>query len=92
MLSEDWKGLSVLYLCPIKALLNNLESRLHRYCGLVGRNAALWHGDVGNGRCQRILRDPPDCLLTTPESLEAMLVSANVDARSLFQNIRGDRR
>ncbi len=30
MLSEDWKGLSLLYLSPIKALLNNLESRLHR--------------------------------------------------------------
>ena len=28
MLSQDWQGLSVLYVCPIKALLNNLESRL----------------------------------------------------------------
>ena len=34
MLSEDWQGLSVLYLCPIKALLNNLEFRLTRYCSL----------------------------------------------------------
>ena len=48
MLSEDWQGLSVLYLCPIKALLNNLEFRLTRYCSLVGRRAALWHGDVGS--------------------------------------------
>ena len=28
MLSEDWRGLSVIYLCPIKALLNNLAPRL----------------------------------------------------------------
>jgi ATP-dependent helicase Lhr and Lhr-like helicase len=32
--------------------------------------------------------DPPDCLLTTPESLELMLVSPNVDARGLFMNLR----
>ena len=88
MLSEDWQGLSLLYLCPIKALLNNLESRLHRYCGLVGRNAALWHGDISTTDRKRIQRDHPDCLLTTPESLEVMLVSPNVDSRSLLQNVR----
>ena len=37
MLSEDWHGLSVLYVCPIKALLNDLDSRLRAYCSLVGR-------------------------------------------------------
>ena len=88
MLSEDWQGLSVLYLCPIKALLNNLEFRLTRYCGLVGRRAALWHGDVGAGARKRIQREPPDCVLTTPESLEVMLVSPNVDSRNLLGNVR----
>ena len=88
MLSEDWQGLSVLYLCPIKALLNNLESRLTRYCSLVGRRAALWHGDVGAGARKRIQREPPDCVLTTPESLEVMLVSRNVDSRNLLGNVR----
>jgi ATP-dependent helicase Lhr and Lhr-like helicase len=88
MLSEDWQGLSVLYLCPIKALLNNLEFRLTRYCGLVGRRAALWHGDVRAGARKRIQREPPDCVLTTPESLEVMLVSPNVDSRNLLGNVR----
>jgi ATP-dependent Lhr-like helicase len=88
MLSEDWQGLSVLYLCPIKALLNNLEFRLTRYCNLVGRQAALWHGDVGAGARKRIQREPPDCVLTTPESLEVMLVSPNVDSRNLLGNVR----
>jgi ATP-dependent helicase Lhr and Lhr-like helicase len=88
MLSEDWQGLSVLYVCPIKALLNNLEFRLTRYCSLVGRRAALWHGDVGAGAKKRIRREPPDCVLTTPESLEVMLVSRNVDSRNLLGNVR----
>ena len=88
MLFEGWRGLSVLYVCPIKALLNNLDVRLQRYCSLLGRQSALWHGDVTQGDRKRVLRDPPDCLLTTPESLEVMLVSRNVDARSLFSNLR----
>lgn len=88
MLSEGWKGLSVLYICPIKALLNNLDTRLQRYCSLLGRRSALWHGDVTATDRRHVLRDPPDCLLTTPESLELMLVSPNVDARSLFSNLR----
>lgn len=88
MLSEGWTGLSVLYICPIKALLNNLDVRLDRYCTLLGRRSALWHGDVKSSARKKILREPPDCLLTTPESLEVMLVSPNVDARSLFSNLQ----
>jgi len=88
MLSEGWTGLSLVYICPIKALLNNLDVRLQRYTSLLGRRSALWHGDVTTTARRHVLRDPPDCLLTTPESLELMLVSPNVDARSLFANLR----
>lgn len=88
MLSEGWSGLSVLYICPIKALLNNLDLRLQRYCSLLGRRSALWHGDVNQSTRKQILREPPDCLLTTPESLEVMLVSPNVNARRLFSQLR----
>lgn len=88
VLSEDWNGLSVLYVCPIKALLNNLDDRLQRYSTLVGRRSALWHGDVKASARRAILRDPPDCLLTTPESLEGMLVSPNVDEKRLFSRLQ----
>ena len=79
MSAEGWTGLSVLYLCPLKALLNNLLPRLETYGGWTGRRVALWHGDTPASRRKAILADPPDLLLTTPESLESMLVSANVD-------------
>lgn len=88
LMSDEWPGLSVLYLCPLKALLNNLESRLAGYCAFGGRSAALWHGDVSEARRRKILRDPPNVLLTTPESLEVMLVSRRVDHRVLFANVR----
>lgn len=88
MLTEEWTGLSVLYICPIKALLNNLDVRLQGYCTLLGRRSALWHGDVKTSARKKILRDPPDCLLTTPESLEVMLDSPTIDARRLFRNLQ----
>ncbi|MBM4793028.1 DEAD/DEAH box helicase [Streptomyces sioyaensis] len=88
MAAENWTGTSVLYVCPLKALLNNLLARLETYSSWLGRTAALWHGDVSQPRRKRILRDRPDILLTTPESLEAMLVSANVDHRAFFSGLR----
>jgi len=88
MLTEQWGGLSVLYVCPLKALLNNIESRLRAYGVLVGRRIDLWHGDVGAARRQAILRDRPDLLLTTPESIEVMLVSSRSDPRVLFQDVQ----
>lgn len=46
------------------------------------------HGDVGQPQRQRILLHRPDILLTTPESLEAMLVSTKVDPRLLFSGLQ----
>ncbi len=87
MEEQHWTGLSLLYVCPLKALLNNLAPRLEGYSSWLGRRVAVWHGDVGASVRQRILRDPPDVLLTTPESLEAMLVSTKVEQRQLFAGL-----
>ena len=88
MVTENWDGLSVLYLCPLKALLNNLHSRLDGYCRWAGRRCELWHGDVSQSARRKIMADLPDCLLTTPESLEVMLVSAKTDNEVLFGRLR----
>lgn len=88
MVEDDWRGLSVLYVTPLRALLNNLHPRLEQYAAWLGRRVGLWHGDVGDSERRRILADRPDVLLTTPESLESMLVSRRVDHRSLFAGVR----
>ncbi|UJL30969.1 DEAD/DEAH box helicase [Mycolicibacterium vanbaalenii] len=88
MAAEDWQGLSVLYVCPLRALLNNLQPRIDGYCRWLGRSAAVWHGDVSQAQRQKILTERPDVLLTTPESLEAMLVSTKVDPRVLFSGLQ----
>lgn len=88
MVEEDWRGLTVLYVTPLRALLNNLHPRIEKYGAWLGRTVGLWHGDVGDGPRRRILAEPPDILLTTPESLEAMLVSRRVDHDRFFDNLR----
>jgi len=88
MAAEDWQDVSVLYVCPLRALLNNLTPRIDGYCQWLGRTASVWHGDVGQPQRQRILLHRPDILLTTPESLEAMLVSTKVDPRQLFSGLQ----
>ena len=78
----------MLYICPLKAFLNSLHTRLEQYCKLVGRTCGVWHGDISASIKGRILEEPPDCLLTTPESLEVLLISSRVDKRSLFGNLK----
>jgi ATP-dependent helicase Lhr and Lhr-like helicase len=86
--AHRWSGISVIYVCPLKALLNNLLPRLQIYAGWLGRRVAIWHGDVTGPARQRILREPPDVLLTTPESLEALLISLKVEHGRLFTDLR----
>jgi ATP-dependent Lhr-like helicase len=88
MLTEEWDGLSILYICPLKALLNNLHQRLDQYCRMVGRRCELWHGDVGQTQRNRIKSNPPDILLTTPESLEVMLISTKPEGREMLRATR----
>ena len=88
MSDDGWTGTSVLYVCPLKALLNNLHPRIDEYAGWLGRTAALRHGDIGAGARRRQVVERPDILLTTPESIESMLVSTLHDPREIFSRVR----
>lgn len=87
ILSETPPPVAALYLCPIRALLNNQEDRLQSYARMVGLDAFKWHGDVSDARKKRFRDAPSHILMTTPESLEVMLISARTDARALFQGL-----
>lgn len=88
LLNENWDGTAILYLCPLKALLNNLHGRLETYFGMVGYEVGLWHGDISPGDRKRIENNKPACLLTTPESLEVMMISSRRELRELLVNVR----
>lgn len=90
LVADPGKGGSVraLYIAPIKALLNNQAERLGDYTEMVGLERFLWHGDVGSSARKRFLKEPADLLMTTPESLEVMLVSSKVAVQKLFADLR----
>ncbi|MBI5543781.1 MAG: DEAD/DEAH box helicase [Deltaproteobacteria bacterium] len=82
------EGVGVIYIAPIKALLNNQEDRLGTYTEMVGLRRFVWHGDVTDGAKREFVREPAELLMTTPESLEVMLLSPRVPADKLFADLR----
>src|SRR5688572_3209191 len=87
VLTENLKPVSVLYVCPIRALLNNQEERLQSYARMVGLEVFKWQGDVSDSRKQRFREAPAHLLMTTPESLEVMMISARTDAYAIFEGL-----
>ncbi len=77
----------VLYVCPIRALLNNQEERIQGYASMVGLRAFKWHGDVAASQKKAFKREPASVLMITPESLEVMLISDQTDTVSLFGHL-----
>lgn len=75
ILSRLWREmvandrLSVLYIAPTKALVNDLEKRLSPPCDTLGLRVGVRHGDRDDVRGRRL----PHILLTTPESLDVLL-------------------
>jgi ATP-dependent Lhr-like helicase len=88
MVEGNWSGTTILYVTPLRALLNNLHARVGTYCSWLGRTAGLWHGDIGQSARRSMLAERPDILLTTPESIEAMLVSRRVDHKRFLGSVR----
>ncbi len=88
LVSEPPPGLAVIYVAPIKALLNNQADRLGLYTEMVGLDRFVWHGDVTTSERRKFLRQPTELLMTTPESLEVMLVSQHIDEAALFADLR----
>jgi ATP-dependent Lhr-like helicase len=88
LVEEPTEAVGVLYVAPIKALLNNQAERLGLYTEMVGLRRFVWHGDTSESDRRRFLREPSELLMTTPESLEVMLVSQRVDAAKLFTDLR----
>ncbi|NPC68934.1 DEAD/DEAH box helicase [Corallococcus exiguus] len=87
ILTEDLKPVCALYVCPIRALLNNQEERLSSYARMVGLEVFKWHGDVSDSKKKRFRETPAHILMTTPESLEVMMISERTDAKALFSGL-----
>ncbi len=77
-------GLSVLYVSPLKALINDQFSRLGLLCEHFELPIVRWHGDAPQSAKSRITKDPKGIALITPESIEAMFARRPADVVKLL--------
>lgn len=80
------EGFKVLYIAPLKALLNDLALRVVPYAQKCYMEAFKWHGDVSQADKVQQMLFPADILLTTPESLEAILLR-RANKEDVFRNL-----
>ena len=85
---ECESSVSVLYVAPLKSLINDQFERLTDLFDLTGITVTHWHGDVGASHKNKLLKNPTGVLQITPESLESMLMNRSNDIPRLFGSLR----
>ncbi|MHB9071727.1 MAG: DEAD/DEAH box helicase [Sedimentisphaerales bacterium] len=81
-------GIRVLYVGPLKALINDQFRRLEELCHRAEIPVHRWHGDVDSSKKQNLIKKPSGILLITPESLESLLMKLGHDSRRMFLNLQ----
>lgn len=82
------KSVQVLYIAPLKSLINDQFYRLEELLESTGIPLTHWHGDVGASHKTKLLKNPEGILQITPESLESMLVNRSNDIPRLFGGLK----
>lgn len=82
------KSVGVLYIAPLKALINDQFGRLNELCQEAGIPVTRWHGDAPHSQKRRLLKKPSGILQITPESLESLMINKHMEIPSLFYDLR----
>lgn len=84
LVQTDPLGL-IVYISPLKALINDQFGRLERLCERLDVPVWPWHGDVSGNVKAKFFAKRAGVLLITPESIEALLCNRGSSVKSLFE-------
>jgi ATP-dependent Lhr-like helicase len=82
------RGVAVLYISPLIALINDQFMRVEDLCGDMEILVTKWHGEASRSLKGKLLKDPQGVVLITPESLEAMFANKPYDVKNLFSSLK----
>ncbi|MCJ8315269.1 MAG: DEAD/DEAH box helicase, partial [Pseudomonadales bacterium] len=81
-------GFGILYISPLKALINDQYRRLESLCEMLDMEVTPWHGDSLQSKKSKAKKKPSGILLITPESLESLLVREAGWTKQAFSNLK----
>ena len=81
-------SVGVLYIAPLKSLINDQFFRMEGLLDMSGIPVTHWHGDVAQSHKKKLLDKPRGILQMTPESLESMLINRSNDILRIFGDLR----
>ena len=85
---RPFRSVGVLYISPLKALINDQFKRLDQLLQESGLPVCKWHGDASRAEKDRLVKHPQGILQITPESLESLLIRKRGACYSLFHDLR----
>ena len=88
IISDPAKGYDVLYVSPLKALINDQTRRLQDMTAGINVDVTPWHGDISAARKAKSLKNPSGILVITPESLESFLINRSSSVKTAFGKLK----